>query len=134
LAYESNSSGRNEVYVRPFPSVNDGQWQVSNGGGIQALWSHTGDELFYIAPDGALLSVPVNPRGTTWASGMATRVVDGHYYTGRNVFYPRQYDVSTDDKRFLMIKENGAGPNAAPASLIVVQHFDQELKRLVPTN
>jgi eukaryotic-like serine/threonine-protein kinase len=133
LAYESNSSGRNEIYVRPFPNVNDGQWQISNGGGIQALWSHTGHELFYIAPDGALLSVAVNPRGTTWASGVATRVVDGHYYTGRNVFNPRQYDVSTDDKRFLMIKENGAGPNAAPANLIVVQHFDEDLKRLVPT-
>ena len=134
LAYESNSSGRNEVYVRPFPNVNGGQWQVSNGGGIQALWSHTGRELFYVAPDGALLSVPVHPRGTSWASGMATRVVEGHYYTGRNVFNPRQYDVSTDDKRFLMIKENGAGPNVAPASLIVVQHWADELKRLVPTN
>ncbi len=133
LAYESNSSGRNEIYIRPFPNVNDGQWQISNGGGIQALWSHSGHELFYIAPDGALLSVAVNPRGTTWASGVATRVVDGRYYTGRNVFNPRQYDVSTDDTRFLMIKENGGGPNAAPANLIVVQHFDEDLKRLVPT-
>jgi serine/threonine-protein kinase len=134
LAYESNSSGRLEINVRPFPNVGDGQWQVSNAGGVQPLWARNGRELFYLAPEGALMSVPVDPRGTTWSAGTATTLVAGHYYTGLNVFAPRQYDVSPDGQRFLMIKEGGGTDLAvAPPQIIVVQHFDEELKRLVPT-
>ena len=132
LAYESNSSGRLEIYVRPFPNVGDGQWQVSNAGGVQPLWAPTGRELFYRAPDGALLTVPVDPRGTTWSAGTATTLVAGRYYT--STFAPRQYDVSPDGQRFLMIKEGGGSDQtAAPPQIIVVQHWTEELKRLVPT-
>jgi eukaryotic-like serine/threonine-protein kinase len=134
LAYESNTSGRLEVYVRPFPNVGDGQWQVSNAGGMQPLWSGSGRELFYVAPDDALLTVAVDPRGSTWNAGTVTKVVDGRYYSGRNVFTPRQFDVSRDGKRFLMIKDgSGTDHVSPPASIIVVQHWTEELKRLVPT-
>jgi len=51
LAYESNVSGQFEIYVRPFPNVDDGQWQVSTSGGQQPLWAGHGRELFYLAPD-----------------------------------------------------------------------------------
>jgi Tol biopolymer transport system component len=54
LAYESNESGREEIYVRPFPDVSGG-WQVSTGGGRMPLWSRNGQELFYGSPDGALM-------------------------------------------------------------------------------
>ena len=50
LAYESNESGQFEVFVRPFPDVNKGRWQVSTGGGTQPLWARNGQELFYLAP------------------------------------------------------------------------------------
>ena len=106
LAYESNSSGRFEIYVRPFPNVGDGQWQVSNAGGVQPLWARNGRELFYVAPDGALMTVPVESRGTTWSAGTATKLVAGRYFTGGSL-YSRQYDVSPDGQRFLMIKEGG---------------------------
>jgi hypothetical protein len=135
LAYESNSSGRFETFVRPFPNVADGQWQVSTGGGVQPLWAHSGRELFYLAPDGSVLAVPVEPRGTTWSAGSATKIVEGRYYTGGGGAYTsRHYDVSADGLRFLMVKESiGSDQTAAPQQLIVVQHFDEELKRLVPT-
>jgi eukaryotic-like serine/threonine-protein kinase len=134
LAYESNSSGRFEIYVRPFPHVGDGQWQVSTAGGVQPLWARSGRELFYLAPDGALLLVPVDPRGSAWNAGTATKLVAGHYFTGGGVFTARQYDVSPDGQRFLMIKEGGGtDQTATPPQIIVVQHFDEELKRLVPT-
>ena len=55
LAYESNSSGSFEIYVRPFPNVGGGQWQVSTAGGRQPLWARSGKELFYVGADGALL-------------------------------------------------------------------------------
>jgi serine/threonine-protein kinase len=134
LAYESNSAGRFEIYVRPFPNVSDGQWLVSNAGGVQPLWARSGRELFYVAPNGSLLTVPVDSRGTTWSAGTATKLVEGHYFTGGNLFTTRQYDVSLDGQRFLMIKEGGVSdPTAAPPQVIVVQHWTEELKRLVPT-
>jgi serine/threonine-protein kinase len=135
LAYESNSSGRFEIYVRPFPNVADGQWQVSTAGGVQPLWAHSGRELFYLAPDGVLLAVPDEPRGTTWSAGTATKVVDGRYYTGGGgAFTSRHYDVSPDGQRFLMVKEgNSSGQTATSPQLIVVQNWSEELKRLVPT-
>ncbi len=49
LAYVSNEQGENEVFVRPFPDVNGGKWQVSSGGGSAPLWAHNGRELFYVA-------------------------------------------------------------------------------------
>ena len=52
LAYQSNESGREEVYVRPFPNVETARRQVSTGGGTRPLWSRNGRELFYyVAPD-----------------------------------------------------------------------------------
>lgn len=134
LAYESNSSGRFEIYVRPFPQVGDGQWQVSSAGGVQPLWARSGRELFYLAPEGALMLVPADPRASAWNAGTATKLVEGHYFTGSGVYTARQYDVSPDGQRFLMIKEGGGTDQAAtPPQIIIVQHFDEELKRLVPT-
>ena len=57
------------------------------------------------------------------------KLVEGRYYAGG---YGRTYDVSPDGKRFLMIKAPGTDASAAPPALIVVQHWDEELKRLVP--
>ena len=134
LAYESNTAGRFEIYVRPFPDVSGGQWLVSNAGGVQPLWARSGRELFYVAPDGALLTVPVVARGATWSAGAPTKLFEGHYFTGGSLFTTRQYDVSPDGQRFLMIKEGGGtDQTAAPAQVIVVQHWDEDLKRLVPT-
>jgi serine/threonine-protein kinase len=131
LAYESNSSGPFEVYVRPFPNVGDGLWPVSTAGGRQPLWARSGRELFYVGADGALLRVPVEASGTTWNAGTPMKLIEGRYYTG--VGSGRAYDVSADGQRFLMIKAPGADAGAAPPALIVVQHWDEELKRLVPT-
>ena len=52
LAYESNESESFEVYVRLFPAVDEGRWQISTGGGREAAWSRDGKELFYISPEG----------------------------------------------------------------------------------
>jgi serine/threonine-protein kinase len=133
LAYESNSSSnRFEIYVRPFPNVGAGQWQVSNTGGVEPLWARSGRELFYRTPDGALMTVRVEPRGSTWSAGSATKLVEGRYFTGGNAT-GRQYDVSPDGQRFLMIKEGGGSDEPATLpQIIVVQHWTDELKRLVP--
>jgi serine/threonine-protein kinase len=130
LAYQSNSSGSFEIYVRPFPNVGGGQWEVSTTGGTRPLWARSGKELFYVGADGALLRVPVEASGTTWSAGTPTKLLDGRYYAGDGASGGRAYDVSPDGQRFLMIKAPGTDASAAPA-LIVVQHWDEELKRLV---
>ena len=120
--------------MRPFPNVGDGQWQVSIGGGVQALWSHDGRELFFVAPDGALMTVPVSPKGNAWSAGNPTRLIEGRYFTGAatgNI--SRHYDVTADGKRVLMIKEGGGVQTTTTQNLVVVQNWTEELKRLVPT-
>jgi serine/threonine-protein kinase len=132
LAYETNDSGRFEIYVRPFPDVNSGRWQVSTTGGTRPRWTRSGQELVYVAPSGALMAVGV-ARGPSWAATTPTVVVKEGYFTNLN-WWGRSYDVSPDGQRFLMIKESGADGPIAPASIVVVRHWVEELKRLVPTN
>jgi serine/threonine-protein kinase len=129
LASEANDSGEFEVYVRPFPDVNGGHWQVSTGGGTRPLWARNGQELFYLSPTGALMRVGVE-RGPSWASTTPTPLIKEGYLTVPGGNPGRTYDISPDGQRFLLIKAEQA---ATPITLIVVQHFDEELKRLVPT-
>ena len=130
LAYEANDSGQLEIHVRPYPDVNSGHWQVSTGGGTRPLWSRTGQELFYVSPSGAILRVGVE-RGPSWAATSPVTIAKEGYVTALTGFVGRIYDVSPDG-RFLLVKPS-SDPNAAPPQLVVVQHFDEELRRLVPT-
>jgi len=139
LTYESNESGQFEVYVRPFPDVAAGRWQVSTGGGRQPLWARSGRELFYgsLASPGRIMAVQI-PPGPTFSAGNPQMIVDGPY-AGAPGGIPvplsgRTYDVSADGQRFLMIKQSVSTNTAAPAQIVVVQHWLEDLKRLVPTN
>jgi serine/threonine-protein kinase len=135
VAYQSNESGVMEVYVRPFPKVDTGHWQVSTGGGSRPLWGRNGRELFYYAfSDGALMAVSVHPVGALFSASNPSKIFD----TGQYFFGPpgRTYDVSADGQRFLMIKlastSGQDGPATSP-SLVVVEHWTEELKARVPT-
>ena len=134
IAYESDSSGRPEIYVRPFPDVASGQSQVSTGGGRRPLWARDGQELFYLAqtagPTSTLMRVPVKAQSTVWSAGTPVALFQGRYFTGSQ---GRTYDVSPDGRRFLMVKEAGADQGDARPQIIVVQNWHEELKRLVPT-
>jgi serine/threonine-protein kinase len=128
LAYGADNTGRSEVYVRPYPDAAAGQWQISNSGAKTPLWSRDGKELFYFAADGALMAVPVESTSTAWNAGPPVRLLAPLYDQGIAAA-GRTYDISADGKRFLMIK----APEAAAASrteLVVVLHFDEELKRV----
>ena len=131
LAYQSNESGQFEIYVRPFPDVNSGRWQVSTGGGTRPLWARNGQELFYLAgagnqgPSGALMSVHVK-REASWTADTPTKLFEGGYVSPIN---GRTYDVSASGQRFVMIKP---ASEAAPPSIIVVQHWLDELNVKVP--
>jgi serine/threonine-protein kinase len=129
LAYECNRSGRSEIYVRPFPNVAAGEWQVSVEGGTRPLWSHDGKELYYVAlaRGGALMRVPVDIIGGSLHGGTPVKLFDGYAAINPN----RTYDVAPDG-RFLMIKpvvQSQAAPN-----LVLVQHWDEELRVRVPAD
>ncbi len=100
LAYSSDESGRFEVYVRPFPSSNR-QWKVSVAGGQQPEWRRDGKELFYVAPDHALMAVPVTLQGDVFAAG------DPHALFGVitpevSAPFPSEYAVTADGQHFLV--------------------------------
>ena len=129
LAFSTESSGRSEVYVRPFPNTSAGQWQISTTGGRTPLWSRDGKELFFFGTDGALMAAKVEATATTWNAGEPVQLFGPRYDAGAGTG-GRTYDFSTDGKRFVMIKF--AGPTGAPPNIIVVQHFNEELKRVAP--
>jgi hypothetical protein len=131
LAYEANDSGEMQVFVRPFPDVGRSKWQVSTAGGMQPVWGHSGRELFYLSREGALMRVPVE-TGTTWRAGAPTKLFDWPLFRGSGANLSRTYDISTDDKRFLMLKQRDDVTTAAAPSIVVVQNWQEELKRLIP--
>ena len=68
VSYQSNESGRYEIYIRSFPNAAR-RTPVSTNGGISARWSHDGSEIFYVAPDGTLMAVPVARKDDTVVVG-----------------------------------------------------------------
>jgi serine/threonine-protein kinase len=136
LAYESDESKQAEVYVRPFPNIDGGRWQVSTVGGTSPAWARSGRELFYYvglpSGPGRIMAVPFQP-GTTLAFGTPHVVVDGQYLGPRP---GRAYDVSPDGKRFLLIKDatpTTSSSSPPPSQLVVVLNWSEELKQRVPT-
>jgi serine/threonine-protein kinase len=129
MAYQSNESGQNEIYVRPFPRVEDGGWRVTTRGGTHPQWQRNGRELFYRDPADMLMSVPVEIAGSTFTSGNPVALFELSYLLpGR----PRDYDVAPDGKRFLVLKPQAADSRPqAPATLVVVLHWFEELKARV---
>ncbi|MFQ5924347.1 MAG: hypothetical protein ACE5M4_16045, partial [Anaerolineales bacterium] len=131
IAYRSDESGRFEVYVRPFPNVEEGKWQISRDGGASPLWGPEGRELFYRSGEAmeAMMVVTIETEPTFTARSPEV-LFTGRYYTGLG----RQYDISPDGQRFLMMKKGGqTEETSARPELIVVQNWFEELKRLVPT-
>ena len=96
MAYVSNESGTDEVYVRPFP-VSSGKWKISTAGGTEPRWRHDGKELFFLAPDMKLMAVAVE-AGPTFRSSRPNTLLRNAHEPGR----PWGYDVSADGQRFVM--------------------------------
>lgn len=142
IAYQSDESGRLEIFVRPFPEVNKGRWQVSDGGGSTPLWSHDGRELFYRDGD-AVMAVAVE-TAAAFRPGNPIKLFQGKYFSVNSwtpaLTFPC-WDISPDGKRFLFIKsaETTAGAATAdqsteenPRKIIVVLNWLEELKTRVP--
>jgi Tol biopolymer transport system component len=119
LAYVSSESGRAEVFVRPFPDVNQGKWQVSTKGGTEPVWGRTGRELFYRAPNADLIAARyVTDR--SFAVSERVALFSTESYDADPVH--STYDVSVDDRRFLFARNTGD-----EGTLVLVQNWFEEL-------
>ncbi len=129
LAYESDETGRSEVYVRPFPATDSGKWQVSTNGGQAPLWAHSGRELFYVDAERNMVVAPVQggaapqfgARRTMFNLGEDLYLVSGEYYT--------PFDLSRDDQRFLMARALRRAESTR--SFLLVENWFEELKAKV---
>jgi len=129
IAYQSDESGQAEVYVRPFPNIDGGRWQVSTDGGERPLWARNGRELFYVTAVG-LMTVPIETT-TAFSIGKARKLLDDRYFFGSVYFQGRTYDISPDGRRFLMIKPVAeVGDDSSNSQVVVVLNWTEELKRL----
>jgi hypothetical protein len=136
LAYHSTDSGGSQVYVRPYPNVDAGRWQISNAGGSRAAWSRNGRELFYQDREGMLTAVPILPPNADgeFSAGLPTQILKTAYVLGRTTLGldVRAYDVSPDGQRFLMLKQTDQVDDAQPPRLAVTLNWGQALKARLP--
>lgn len=126
IAFNSNESDRWEVYVASFPDFNDKR-QVSDNGGVQPLWRKDGQELFYLSLDGKVMAIETKTGGSFEAE--ISRMLFESPLAEPSP-YLHEYSVTGDGQRFL-IKERLE--DSEPPSIVVVQNWFEELKRLVPT-
>jgi len=129
MAYQSNESGREAIYVRPFPRVDEGRWEVSAAGGTRPVWARNGRELFYVDLADTLISVPVQTSGTMFVAGRPVKLFETG--SGASLTSTRDFDVAPDGERFLMIKENVAR-NTTPPGMVVVERWFELLNARLP--
>ena len=124
LAYVSEESGRQEVYVRPFPETDEGKSQVSVDGGRGPVWAHSGRKLFYQTERGDVIvtDLVLEPA---FAVGSRRVLIQGADYVGHR--YHPMFDVTADEQRFVMIRK----AEVQESELILVLNFFEELKAKV---
>jgi serine/threonine-protein kinase len=120
LAYMSDVSGRREVYVTSFPSVN-ATHLVSQAGGSEPRWSRNGRELFFKA-NNTLMAAAISSTSSFAAGTPVPLFSVAPYRSARN---RQQYDVAPDGRRFLMIREVGSD---RPENVVYVENWVAELK------
>jgi len=135
VAYTSNESGRNQVYVRPFPEVEGGRWQVSTSGGDSPLWSPAGRELYFRNGD-QVMAVPIE-TDPAFSPGTPKTLFQGTYVSSVLWFddwNQATWDISPDGRRFLMMKETGLAASGVVRSrkITIVLNWFEELKRRMP--
>ncbi len=129
LAYESNETGRTEVFIRTFPDTDAGKWQVSSGGGVAPLWARDGRTLYYVNADREMMAVSV-------ASGAAPQLGERRmlfkmreelYLAAREYYTP--FDIAADG-RFIMAR-SVTPPSSIQTPLVVVENWLEELREKI---
>jgi dipeptidyl aminopeptidase/acylaminoacyl peptidase len=128
IAYQSNESGRMEVFVRPFPGPG-GKWQISTAGGDQMVWSRTRHELFYRTLDGRIMVAAYTVEGDSFKADKP-RVWSDQSTLPR----PRQrvLDLHPDGERFAVSAATGPQAEEKHDKVVFIFNFFDELRRIAP--
>jgi len=121
VAYHSDESGRLEVYVRPFPNVQDRKWTISTAGGRRPVWAPGGRELFYAAGS-AIMRVPVTIHGASFSAGPPELLFSGPFDLAT-----ADFSITPDGSHFIMVEGD---PNARPTQIHVVFGWTEEITHL----
>jgi len=126
IAYESDETGRNEIWVRPFPDVDGGKWRISASGGRDPVWSPDSHELFF-----SLAGRPLQVVSIATAPSFSATTPKDLYSVDGSVMAYSGYGISSDGGRFLMTRADESSRRGRP-QITIVQNWFEELKRLVP--
>ena len=114
IAYTSNEGGQLDVYVQSFPGPGT-KSQVSRNGGSHPVWRPDGRELFYLGPDGTMMSVPIG-HGRSFDAGLPQALFRANVWTlARN----QVYAVTKDGQRFLVTATPQKSSGAAPLTVVL---------------
>jgi len=130
LAYESNESGRVEVYVRPFPGPG-GKWQVSTDGGNLPMWSQAGRELFYRGLDERIMVAPYTDDGESFRADKPRLWSEGMLSVLSNTTR-RNFDLHPDGQRFAVLKAAEQQAEEKRDKVVFIENFFEELRRVAP--
>ncbi|HLN01698.1 MAG TPA: protein kinase, partial [Bryobacteraceae bacterium] len=129
IAYRSNETGTDEVYVRPFPAVRGGKWQISTGGGLYGIWSNNGRELFYETADSRIMVVEYTVDGDSFVPGKP------RVWSEKQIFYAGSSNLTLapDGKRFAVFAiPEAAAPGKGSVHVTFLLNFFDELRRRIP--
>ena len=115
IAYQSNESGRSEIYIRPFPGPG-GKWQVSTNGGIRPRWRGDGKELFYLNNNDFITAAEVKLRPSTVKIGAVRPLFTFNRFGGGGT---DMYDVTSDGRHFLVLESADKEVKSSPVTLVV---------------
>jgi serine/threonine-protein kinase len=123
------------IYVRPFPNVHQSRSQVSTDGGTSPLWSPDGKEIFFISRDAEAMTASISTDAAIRPGTPRRMFALPAFYTGGIGRSTRQWDLTADGDRFLVLNPGAAGfADDGSGQVVLVLNFVQELKRLVPVN
>ncbi len=129
IAYVSDESGRNEVYVRPYPGTGGGRRRISSNGGREPVWRPDGKELFYRV-ENKMMSVGVETT-PSFTHRAPIELFEGEYRAGLNFSW---YDIHPDGDRFLMVAPGEIETTSETPQINVVLNWSEEVKARVPWN
>jgi hypothetical protein len=120
LAYTSNESGVNEVYVRPFPNTDGGRWQVSNGGGAEPRWSADGRTLFFLDATLRLVEARVSTTPAFAVSGLKPLFDASRFLVDA---FQTSYDVTRDGRFFVFLSPRQSAVRSRTPQVVRVDNW-----------
>jgi len=129
IAYTSDETGRDEVFVRPFPDVESTRIRVSTGGGIIPIWANSGSELFFVDPSNGMIAARFDPASGRVLGLETLFTIPPIYVVNASQDF---YHIGSDDQRFLMARPFLGTEEGEEPRFVLVQNWLEEVKARVP--